>query len=168
MIGCGSDKTTDLKYITSLETQIRSSSDLDTNKLRNLLEAYESFIQSNPADTVIPYILLKEADLLQGAYDRNLEALKLYEELVTQHPEHPMVPRAMFMRAYVYDENLKDQSKAIEYYQELIIKHPNHPLSQDAKNLLSLLSDSQSTEEQVAKWLLDANTDSINNTNSRK
>lgn len=144
------------EIISELEAEVRSSVDTDTSIARELILNYRQYRELNTGDSLSPYYLLKEADLMQGVFNEDLKAVGLYEQFSDHYPSHPLTPRAIFMKAYVYDEKLSDREEAVMAYETLIKTYPNHQLSNDARNLLSLLTDSLSDEEQVAKWLEEA------------
>jgi outer membrane protein assembly factor BamD (BamD/ComL family) len=152
-VSCQTEDKVTPEIINELEAEIRSSADIDTSIARELIADYRHYRELHSGDSLSPYYLLKEADLMQGVFNEDLRAIGLYNQLSDHYPSHPLMPRALFMKAYVYDEKLSDRDNAINSYETLIRTYPNHPLSSDARNLLSILTDSASEEEQVAKWL---------------
>ncbi len=153
-----------LNDISQLEEKLRSEVELDSSEVSRLQNMYKTYVEAFPQDSVSPYLMLKAGNLFQGAFNNNSEALRVYDQIMNDYQDHEIVPHAMFMRAYVYDENIKDKDLAVEQYRALISAFPNHPLSLDATNLLHLLQDTLSTEEQVANWIENALQDSINKT----
>ena len=144
------------EMISNQEMELRKSIDTDTSKIRKLIHNYRSYREQNTGDSLSPYFLLREADLRQGVFDEDQQALGLYKQFSEYYPSHSLVPRALLMRAYVYDEKLKDRDEAVQAYEELIQKYPADPLAVEAGNLLVLLRDTLTEEERVAKWLEEA------------
>ena len=152
-ISCARQEEDSRTEISDLESELRAGSEIDTVKLKALLTAYRNYYESQPADSASPYYMMKEADLRQGALGENQRALELYQEITEDYPGHQLAPRAVFMSAYVYDENLKDTETARRLYGQLIREYPDDPLAREAKNLLALLNDTLSMEDQVRRWL---------------
>ena len=153
ILGCDSENTSNYQDITKMESELKSNDIIDTVLVRNLVLAYSSYTQKNKEDSISPYLHLKEADLRQGVLQEYSKAILIYDQIVKKYPDHQICPQAMMMKAYVYDEKLSDEDRASGAYQELIAKFPDHPLAKDAANLLEILNDTLSTEEQVEQWL---------------
>ena len=149
----------------SQERKLKGAPEVDTLIARELTASYARFRSANPQDSLSPYYLIKQADLAQGVFKEYQESLDLYQLFLSNYTDHPMVPKAIFMQAYVLDEHLEKKELAIEKYQDLITNFPRHPLSSDARNLVQMMTDTLSEEEQVALWLERIKEDSSNTKN---
>lgn len=161
--GCNQTEEVSAQRISELEEQVRTGTAPDTVLINTLLASYHQYNEGHPGDSLIPYYLLREADLLQGVFHDNQKALEIYSSLTSNYKDHEVAPQAMFMKAYVWDENLDNKDEAAKAYQQMIQTYPNHTLSNDARNLLMLLNDTLSEEERVAQWLQAAKRDTLNN-----
>lgn len=156
LVACQPEEQVTSQKITRLETEMRKSTNPDTSKVRRLIDNYHNYREQHRGDSISPYYLLKEADLRQGVFDENIQAIRLYDQFIEYYPSHPLVPRAMFMKAYVHDEKLNQREEAAQAYEELLTAYPDNSLAADAANLLAMLRDTLTEEEKVAKWLEEA------------
>jgi len=108
----------------------------------------------NQKDSVAPYYLMKSADILRFVPGKALMAIKKYLQLSKQYPEHELAPLAFFMTGLTFDQNLNDQTRAALVYADFIEKYPEHPMAMEAKNLLALAEDTETTDlDKVHEWM---------------
>ncbi len=115
---------------------------------------YYAAYKNHKEDSVAPYYLMKAADIQRYLPGKALMAIKKYAELHKQYQEHELAPLAFFMTGLTFDQNLNDQARAALVYMDFIKLYPEHPMAMEAKNLLALAQDEQTTDlEKVHEWM---------------
>lgn len=142
--------------IEEMEREVQQGEELDTALARRITDAYIKYAETNPEDSLTPHYLMRAADIYKEMPRKGLKAVNVYNRVLNEYSEHQVAPRALFMMGYVFDEKYNDADRAIKTYSHFLEKYPEHPLSEDAKNLLVLMQDTISEEEQVARWLQEA------------
>lgn len=134
--------------IDTLEAEMRALDHLDTALALRTLEAYRSYQQDYPQDSLVPELMLREANLLKEmATPYREQALEVLTQMQEQHPEHQLAPRALFMQAFILDESLRRKKEAARMYGLFAERYPRHPMAHDAELLQKMAL--QSTQEQL-------------------
>ncbi len=127
--------------IAKLESEIKTSQDLDTTAVIELLGAYQNFSAKYPDDSLAPVYLYKTAGLAMGL-NRGKQAIGLYESVIQNFPEYKRIPECYFMLAFAYENMLGNTGKANELYNEFLIKYSDHELADDARTAIKFLGKS--------------------------
>ena len=121
---------------------------LDTAVAAVQVEAYQSYAEQYPADSLSPEFLFKAADLSNSLY-KAAEAITLLESLRKTYPKHVRAGTGLFMEAFIYETSLHDNAKAVSKYTEFLQKYPDHQLAQAAEFSLVQLKQGMSVEDVV-------------------
>ncbi|KAF0131257.1 MAG: hypothetical protein FD155_921 [Bacteroidetes bacterium] len=114
-----------------------------------LMQLYERYADSLPADPLSAEYLFKAADI--SLYQREGQlTLALLEKLIENYPGHPHVAMSTFLKAFVYDTRLNDTASARRYYNEFIEKFPDNEFADDANNAIRNLG--KSPEELIREF----------------
>lgn len=139
--------------IEGMEQELKKDLEIDTALARSITAAYLEYAKKYPNDSLAPLYLSRAADILKEMPGKGLKAVNVYNDLSRLYPQHPLTPRAIFMIGYVFDEKYRDRDRAAKSYRYFIKEYPKHPLADDARNLLAMVEDTLTDEQQVAKWL---------------
>jgi len=127
--------------IAKLESDIKTSQDIDTIALVELLGAYQNFSAKYPDDGLAPEYLYRAARLAMGL-NRGIQAIGLYESVIQNFPEYKRIPECYFMVAFAYENILSNIGKANELYNEFLVKYSDHELADDARTAIRFLGKS--------------------------
>ncbi|MDZ4204103.1 MAG: tetratricopeptide repeat protein [Bacteroidales bacterium] len=148
---CASKKQHDADLINKLENELFSGTHapVDIEKLLQLVDAYVSFADKNPDDTLAAEYLFRAADIAMniGYSERSIELLSRIQQ---QYADFKKVPETFFLMGFVYENNLNDLEKAREMYSAFIESYPDHELADDATVLLQYLG--RSPEEMIREF----------------
>lgn len=140
---CGNNKNKALEKIYALEKVIMNDSTkaIDETKAKDMTEAYLSYTEKFPEDSLCPEFLFKAAQvqISIAAYSKAVENLEI---IIVKYPKYQKLAHAMFMKAFVLDYHIKDTFRALKAYQEFIARFPEHEFADDAQISITMLGKS--------------------------
>lgn len=151
LVACGPSSQKQSKKIAVMEKSLVEASKgmLNKQKAIELINVYQGFASSYPADTLTPVYLFKMAELQMQAVSPQ-EAILSLDRIRKEYPEFRKAPECLFLKGFIYENNLNDLNKARRYYNEFLEKYPNHYFAKDAKVLIQNLG--KSPEELVKEF----------------
>lgn len=149
LLSCSPSREKMLDQISKMESEMKVSQVVDTNKVTELLSAYQNFASKYNEDTLAPEYLYKAAGLAVG-FNRGTQAVELYEKIQKTYPKYIKIPECYFMEAFAYENTIGNIAKASEYYNIFLAKYPEHELADDAQSALHFLG--KSPEEMVREF----------------
>lgn len=151
----GSSKLQD--RIAAMEAEMKKRNELDTALAGKMSLAYRNYLNdSSAADSTKAEYLYKLGNLYRAWPGKHQQALDAYKELVKEYRASPQAPQAVFASAFVWEER-GDRARAAGAYRYLLKNYPSHPLASDAKNLLNMLQDTETSDlERVQQWVKEA------------
>ena len=121
---------------------------MDTAVAALQVDAYQSFAEKYPADSLSPEFMFKAADI-SNSLGKSSEAITLLESLRKSYPNHARAGTGLFLEGFIYETSLHDNEKAISKYTEFVQKYPDHQLAQAAEFSLVQLKQGMSVEDVV-------------------
>ncbi len=161
---CQSGREKQLATIQENEKKLFSDSlkSLDEAVASVQVEAYQSFADKYPSDSLSPEFMFKAADL-SNSHGRGKEAIAILESLRQSFPDHVRAGTGLFMQGFIYETSFHDNPNAISKYSEFIEKYPDHQLAQAAEFSLIQLKQGMSVEDVVK--MFEAKSDSAEKVN---
>lgn len=139
---CQSPRQDSLAKIKEAEQSTFSESGLvDPAHVDELINAYESFADQFPDDSLAPEYLFKAGDVAMNT-NRSNKAILLYDRILTNYADYRKAPEALFLKGYVYENNLGRLDKAEKIYREFLDKYPDNEFADDAEVSLRYLGKS--------------------------
>ena len=157
LLSCSPSRSKMLDKIVKMESEMKTSSKVDTVAVTQLISAYQNFAAKYPNDSAAAENLYKAAGLATG-FNRGVQAVDLYETLIVSHPEFNKIPECYFMQAFAYENVIGNIVKANECYNRFLTKFPNHELADDAKAAIKFLG---KTPEEMVHEFEKMNADSL-------
>lgn len=146
---CSPSRPKMIENISKMESEMKAAQVVDTNKVAEMLGAYQAFASKFKDDSLAPEYLYKAAGLAVG-FNRGNQAIELYERIVQTYPNFKKVPECYFMEAFAYENSIGNIAKANEYYNMFLAKFPEHELADDAQSALKFLG--KTPEEMVREF----------------
>ena len=148
-LSCSPSREKRLESIQSLEGRMYGSEifAFDKFKADSLIDAYTSFTDHFPKDSLAPVFLFKAANMAITEEDGN-KAVALFDRIYQEYPDHPKSALAVFFKGYVYENLIRNLYKAKEIYLQFIEKYPESDFADDAQMALQNLG---KTPEQMIK-----------------
>lgn len=142
IVSCSSPRDKQLEQIKSIEQKTFSESGMvEPGFVDELIDAYESFANNYPGDSLAPDYLFKAGDVAMNT-NRSNKAIVLYDRIITDFSTYRKAPEAMFLKGYVYENNLGRLDKAKAIYEEFLQKYPQNEFADDAEVSLKYLGKS--------------------------
>ncbi len=152
------EKKLEQEKIYKLETQVFDTVTFQMRKpvADQLIKLYSEYTNKYKNDSLTPYYLFKQADLLTQMKQTN-KAIKLYEEIYKKHKTFDQRAEALFLEASLYDNVLKNTAMAEIKYKEFIKEFPNHTLRDDAEKSIQFLGKSPEEIVKILEQSADSN-----------
>lgn len=148
IFSCNTSITMDEKQqltneIDTLEFQIYESEEqlLDNRKQFRLVDAYKSYAQKYPQDSLAVRYWFNAAQI-QVNLGESIEAIKTLDSLINNFPQDKIIPSALQFKAFIYDDRLGDINEARATLTELITNFPESDLVENAKAYMETLGKS--------------------------
>jgi TolA-binding protein len=139
---CGSPRNKALEKVNDTENKTFSESGLiETKFVDELINAYVSFADQFPEDSLSPGYLFKAGDVAMNT-NRSNKAIELYDRIIDDYNDYRKAPEALFLKGYVYENNLGRLDKAKAIYEEFLQKYPDNDFADDAEVSLKYLGKS--------------------------
>lgn len=139
--------------IAQMEAEMKTKESLDTALANKMINAYLTYADSLPDDSLAPVYIDKAAFILKEMGGRKvLTSINTYNAIVHKYPDHPLAAKSVFMIGFIFDEKLHDTTRALKSYKYFVETYPEHSLVNDAKGLITMLSDTISAEAMVQQW----------------
>lgn len=157
LISCTPSQVNEQAKIKAMEKNlvVPGSGTFDNGKALNLINAYKSYAQNYPQDTMAAVYLVKMAELQVQAVSP-IEAVNTLNRIIKDFPAFRKTPECLFLKGFIYENNLNDIEKARATYTEFLQRYPNHYFAKDAKVLISNLG---KTPEELIKEFEAKNTE---------
>lgn len=149
VISCTPSRDKMLEKISTLESKMKSTQNVDSISINKLLEAYQDFATNYPKDSLASENLYKAAGLAVG-FNKGTQAIGFYESIINTYPSYIKIPECYFMKAFTYENVMGDVVKANEFYNKFLAKYPDHELADDATSAIKYLG--KSPEEMVREF----------------
>lgn len=122
------------KIIDTLEFQVFESGQtlLDNRKPLQLVDAYKSFAQNFPLDSLAVKYWFTAAQI-QVNLGQSLEAISTLDSLIKIYPKDQIIPSALQFKAFIFDDRLGRIDEASATLDELINNFPESELVENAK-----------------------------------
>lgn len=130
------------------------SKNVDTQKVMQLVKAYDQFAKQYPQDTLAPVFLYEAGRLHEFELHDYKGAVIYYDQVQKKYPDHRLAPYALFRESFIYENELHDLKKARKGYQNFLKRYPHHQFADDAKFSLSTMGRNM---EQVLQELIKKN-----------
>ncbi len=122
---------------------------LNTEKARELMEAYIDYVDKFPESEKSPDYLFKSGELAMNAFNGIL-AVKIFERILNDYPDYEKAPESLFLMGFTFEERVENLDKAREVYQQFIDTYPDHEFTDDAR--LSIENLGVSPEELIKQF----------------
>lgn len=119
------------KSIDEIETEIKASNQLDTEKVQTLIDLYELLISKKDKKDQPP--LLEKKAKYYASLGQHENALNVYEKIYEQYLDYEKRGEALFMQAFITEVNQSDLSKAEALYKKYLKEFPNGDFAKDAQ-----------------------------------
>ncbi len=138
-----------LVEIKSQEVEMGKSMDLDPGRAELAVNAYVSFVQQFPDDSLSPDFLFKAAEISTavGSYEK---ALLYYKQITGKYDHYKLYPESLYLQANLLDNYLNDDAAAKIIYEQVILKFPDSAYANDAKAAINNLG--KSDEELIKEF----------------
>jgi TolA-binding protein len=150
-VSCGPAKKEQQSKIESLEKALMNTKQgsVDTAKALELIEAYQSFAEDYPQDSLAGEYLFKMAEIQLHAVSPQ-EAIMTLDRVMKEYPSYRKIPECLFLKGFIYENNLHDLEKAKAAYQQFVTLYPQHYFADDARVLIQNLG--KSPEELIREF----------------
>lgn len=161
LFSCGPSKTKIESDISDIVKELKTAENLDAEKVSNLIELYNLYIEKFPNDEKVPKYMEMKAKYL-GAINHYDLALNVYEEIFDKFPDYDKRSEALFMQAFINEVNLNNLDEAERLYNKYLELYPDGEFAKDAtfslrnlhltpEQLMLLFEQANKTEEEVAE-----------------
>lgn len=130
--------TTKIETLEDTVDEMSKNRDFSDQKMRDLMDAYKSFAEHYPDDSLAPEHLFRAGGVARSL-DEPQRAINIYRRILNEYPETDQEPTVRFLLAFVYDQDLNKKGKAKKLYQAVIDSFPDHKLAQDAEQYLKVI-----------------------------
>ena len=150
-ISCSSSKSKLETTILDLEDNLFSNttSMIDKNITKELVDSYISFADQYPDDTNAAVYLFKAADISMNLLDPRL-AIQLFDRIMVEYSDFKKIPQCLFLKGYVFENELRQLDKAQRIYLEFLEKYPDNEFADDVQ--ISLDNLGKSPEELIRQF----------------
>lgn len=121
---------------------------------RGLIDAYISFVDQHPQDTLAILYLDHAAELLWAEPSESREAIAVYDRIMKEYPDASLAADALFLKAFVLNNNLKAYDEAKVAYELFLKKYPDHGLASNAMQELNTMG--MDLEDLYKSWEKDS------------
>lgn len=142
-----------LDSIAAMEAQMLKKNSLDTVLALEMIDAYQSFIEEFPKDSLAPQFQQKTAEMYRAYPGKEAEAIEAYRVLFDKYSYYEEGAKGLLALALFYEE-LKQKDLALATYKRFIERYPSHHLANQAQQLMELLADESKNDiEMVQEWM---------------
>ena len=141
LASCGQSAQQQAANISKLENELKESGAKgipDTVKMKALIDAYQSYVKSNPTDTACAMYLIKSGKYYAGTRQID-KSIACYHDVCTKFPNYSKADYALFSEAFLYETEKHDIAKAEPLYKEYLQKYPQGAMAKSAEFELSNL-----------------------------
>lgn len=121
----------------------------DTTDLNALLQAYSTFAEKHPEDTITPLYLYRAVSLSMGM-GKGETAIQFIDKSINEYPQSQYLAQNVFLKAYVYENLLSNLGQASFFYREFLKLFPQHELADDAQAAIDNLG--KTPEEMIKEF----------------
>ncbi len=102
-------------------------------KALQLTEAYETYANSHPEDTLAARYLSHAADLYEHTLGDLNKTISALDRIMDRYPGTALAEQALFRKAYIFHNVMRDLPRAKTLYETFLAKYPNSPLAESAR-----------------------------------
>ncbi|MCW5908537.1 MAG: tetratricopeptide repeat protein [Chitinophagales bacterium] len=145
---CSAKKKWEADKIKQQETALMEEAKkgkVDSLAVSKLLQAYETFAEKYPGDTIAANFLFKAADFYRYM-QKPLKSIGIYEKIFDNYPDFEKRPYALFLQGFIYENEVGNIHNARLKYELFLKEFPQHPIAKDVEFTLKNLG---KTPEQI-------------------
>lgn len=126
--------------ISDLEAEMALQDQPDPEKLKQLIQLYETHANKYPERREVnANFLMKAADCAR-MLNNNAKAIALYDRIANEFRGTVQAPRALFLKGFLYDTQLNRKDSALIVYRTFTWRYKNDPFLDDVQKLMDTLS----------------------------